>query len=729
MNKVLMFCLLMLSSAGFAQNLSNDFPWFDGSKSFDERIDLLLQEMTLEEKSSQLLNASPAIERLGIFQYNWWSEALHGVARSGRATVFPQAIGLAATFDPDLEYRIGDAISDEARAINNDLVASGKPYIQYMGLSFWSPNVNIFRDPRWGRGQETFGEDPFLSGSMGAAFIKGMQGDDPKYLKTAACAKHFAVHSGPEADRHHFDAVVSDKDLYETYLPAFKMCVDAGVEAVMCAYNRTNHLPCCGSNPLLVDILRNQWGFNGHIVSDCGAIANFHRTHHVTETAEQSAAMAIKSGVDINCGSTYHALVKAVNDGLISEIDINNRLREVLRTRFELGLFDPPADNPYTKIPVSVINSQENRALAREAALKSVVLLQNKNNTLPLKKDLNFVYIGGPFAGDIHSLIGNYHGLSDNMVTLVEGVVSKTSPSTRVGYRAGTLAATENKNPIDWYSGQAGEADVTIVGMGLTMLIEGEEGEAIASEFKGDNLSMKLPEAQMKYLRKIVQRKGNKKLVVVLFAGSPLDLTEISNLADAIVYAWYPGEEGGNAVADIIFGDASPSGKLPITFPKSLDQLPPYDDYNMENRTYKYMKAEPMYPFGYGLTYGDIELGELAVEKTGKGKSKQLTISVPVQNNGKVRTDEVIQLYITLPDAKAKVPQADLKAFQRITLDPESKQYLSFRLTPGEISYINDKGETVNYKGKVKIMVGNASPGERSAELGASVREVVVDYK
>lgn len=727
MKKVLIIFLIATGSISFAQS-NIDFPWFDGSKTFEERIDLLMQEMTLEEKASQLLNSSPAIDRLGIFGYNWWSEALHGVARSGKATVFPQAIGLAATFDTDLECSIGNAISDEARAINNDLIASGRSYIQYMGLSFWSPNVNIFRDPRWGRGQETFGEDPFLSGSMGAAFIKGMQGNDPKYLKTAACAKHFAVHSGPEADRHHFNAVVSDKDLYETYLPAFKMCVDADVEAVMCAYNRTNDIPCCGSNPLLVDILRKKWQFEGHIVSDCGAIRNFHRTHNVTETPEQSVAMAIKSGTDINCGSTYNALVSAVNKGLLTEKDIDDRLKEVLKTRFELGLFDPPSDNPYSDIPVTVINSDDHRAIAREAAQKSVVLLQNKNNALPLRKDLDFVYIGGPFAGDIHSLIGNYHGLSPDMVTLLEGVVSKVSPSTRVNFRAGTMAADKNKNPIDWFSGNASHADATIVGMGLTMLIEGEEGEAIASEYKGDNLSMQLPEAQLAYLRKIASKKGDKKLIVVMFAGCPVDLREISGLADAILYAWYPGEQGGNALADIIFGDVSPSGKLPITFPKSLDQLPPYDDYSMTNRTYKYMKDEPMYPFGFGISYANIAFGGLKINEKGRGKSKTLEVAVPISNKSVFNANEVVQLYLSLIDAEERVPQKELKAFKRINLPAGSTMDLTFMVTPDMVYYINEEGRKVKYKGAFMISVGNASPGTRSIELGAQVKSVITSF-
>lgn len=723
-----LWVVCLVASAAVAQ----DRVWFDDNRPFKERIDALIAEMTLEEKASQLLNDSPAIERLGIQGYNWWSEALHGVARSGKATVFPQAIGMASTFDTNLLFRIGNAISDEARAINNDLVARDGTYIQYMGLSFWSPNVNIFRDPRWGRGQETYGEDPFLSGSLGAAFIKGMQGNDPRYLKTAACAKHFSVHSGPEALRHEFNAVVSNKDLYETYLPAFKKCVDAGVEAIMGAYNRVNNYPACGSKTLLIDILRGKWGFQGHIVSDCGAIKNFYQTHKVTRSPEESAAMALKAGVDINCGKIYRYLVKAEADGLITEDDLEERLEKVLMTRFRLGLFDSAENNPYRRIPVSRINCDEHRELAYQAAAKSIVLLQNRNNVLPLKKDLPFVYIGGPFTADIRSLYGNYNGLSDDMVTLLEGIVSKTSPSTRMQYRPGSLVADPNKNPMDWFSGQAKNADATIVGLGLTILLEGEEGEAIASTDKGDNLSMQLPENQMEYLRKVSRKakQGGKPLIAVIFSGCPLDLTEICELADAVVYAWYPGEEGGQALADIIFGDVSPSGKLPITFPRSKEDLPPYKDYSMQGRTYKYMTKDPLYPFGFGLSYASFELGAATLSQSELEDGQTVEVSVEVANKSDMKADDVLQLYVSLLDVdEIEVPQFELKTFKRISLDGGAAEEVTFTLRPEMFYYINQDGDKVPYTGSAAIFVGNASPGNRSLELGASVQGCELNIK
>ncbi|MGC6430943.1 MAG: glycoside hydrolase family 3 C-terminal domain-containing protein [Jejuia sp.] len=724
--RYLIFSLIcFLFNTSYAQE---NQPWFDTSKPFEERIELLIQGMSVKEKISQLLNQSPEIKRLNISEYNWWNEALHGVARSGKATVFPQTIGMAASFDADMMFKVGTAISDEARAINNHLQSRDGKFIQYMGLSFWSPNVNIFRDPRWGRGQETYGEDPLLSGSLGAQFIKGMQGDHPKYLKTAACAKHYAVHSGPEALRHEFNAVVDNKDLYETYLPAFELCVDAGVEAVMCAYNRTNDKACCGSDELLMNILRGDWKFDGHIVSDCGALNNFHKFHNVTKTKEESAALALLNGVDINCGGTYWSLMSALDKGLITEVDIDKRLRKVLSTRFRLGFFDDGKDNPYTKIPTSVINNDIHRNLAKEAAHKSLVLLQNRNNVLPLKKDLPFVYIGGPLAADVRSLIGNYHGLSPDMTTLVEGVIRKTSPSTRLQYRSGTSLAMDNKNPIDWYSGQAKKADATIVGVGFSVLLEGEEGEAIASDTMGDNLTMQLPENQMNYLRKIGET--DKSLIVVVFAGCPIDLSEIKEFADAIIYAWYPGEEGGNALADVIFGDVSPSGKLPITFPKSVEQLPPYEDYNMDGRTYKYMK-DPLYPFGFGLSYADISLSDVAVSKTKLKHSKNdnTSILIQVKNESNFEAEEVIQLYVSLRNEALDVPLNDLKEFKRIKLPAKGSTTVNFTLNADQLYYFDKDGKKHPFKGNVEISLGNASPGQRSLDLGAQIKEVLLEVK
>jgi beta-glucosidase len=443
----------------------------------------------------------------------------------------------------------------------------------YQGLTFWSPNVNIFRDPRWGRGQETFGEDPFLSGTMGASYVKGLQGSNPKYLKTAACAKHFAVHSGPEALRHEFNAISSLKDLRETYLPAFKKCVDAGVEAVMCAYNRTNNEACCGSNLLLQEILLNEWNFQGHVVSDCGALDNFHKKHAITANSAESAALALKRGVDINCGETYtRSLKEAYDRKLITMEDLDARLKRTLKTRFMLGMFDDANENPYRAIGPEVINDDAKKKLALESAHKSIVLLKN-DNALPLDPNSRILFMTGPLAADNLSLVGNYNGVNSDMRTIVEGIAGKVSPSTAMEFRQGALLTSENRNDMDWVSGHAKEADATIVTMGLTLLLEGEEGESIASPNRGDNLDMQLPESQLVLLRKINKkaREAGKKVITVICAGMPLDLREVSELSDAVLYAWYPGERGGDAVADVIFGNVSPSAKLPITFPKSVD--------------------------------------------------------------------------------------------------------------------------------------------------------------
>lgn len=715
--------LFVMSLIVFNATAQDDRAWLNFNLPIEERVDLLLSEMTTEEKASQMLFNSKAIPRLGIEYYNWWNEALHGVARSAKATVFPQTIGLAATFDDDLVYKIASAISDEARAINNERNRLNKTSHIYMGLSFWSPNVNIFRDPRWGRGQETYGEDPLLSGKMGAAFVRGMQGNHPKYLKTAACAKHFAVHSGPEGERHGFNAIASPKDLYETYLPAFKYCVDAGVEAVMGAYNRTNHEPCCGSKALLKDILRDEWNFQGHILSDCWALVDFHQGHHFTNSEVESATLALKSGINLNCGVAYNSLMKALDQGLITEDEINEAFRPLLKTRFKLGMFDPANSNPYHAINIDVINNAKHVTLAREAAQKGIVLLQNKNNVLPLKKDLEFIYMLGPLGADALSLMGNYNGQTSNYVTVVEGIVDKVSPITRVEYRSGSDLKLENKNPIDWHSEIVKESSATIAVVGLTVLLEGEEGEAIISELTGDNPTMQLPDTQLQLIRSLSKKAKNnhKPLIVVVCAGMPIDLSEIKDLADAIIYAWYPGEQGGNAVADILFGDVSPSGKLPITFPESTDQLPPFNDYNMTGRTYKYMTKKPLYPFGFGLSYSKFSFANLKLSNNQPKPQDNLRADFMVTNTGDREADEVIQLYISLKNTKEQVPLSEMKDFKRIHLKPGESRSLSFEITPSMFNYINAEGKSVRHKGNVEIIVSNASPGSRSKELGTEI--------
>jgi beta-glucosidase len=689
--------------------------YLDPSQPVEVRARDLVSKMTLDEKVFQLMNESPAIERLGVPAYDWWNECLHGVARSGVATVFPQAIGLGATFDPDLVHRMGNAISDEARAMYNAFMENGY-HLRFGGLTFWTPNINIFRDPRWGRGQETYGEDPYLTSLLGVELVKGLQGNDPKYLKVAACAKHFAVHSGPERLRHEFNAKPTDKDLYETYLPAFKALVDAKVEAVMCAYNRTNDQPCCSNNYLLTDVLRNKWGFKGHVVSDCGSIADFYEGHKVTTNVEGASAMALQHGVNLNCGVEYAALVDAVKKGVVDEKLIDNTLVTLLQTRFRLGMFDPKGKCPYDNIRADVINSAEHRQLAREAALKSMVLLKN-NGVLPLKNNLPRYYVTGPNATSIEVLLGNYYGVNNNLVTILEGLASKVRPGSQLQYKPGCLLDRDNINPIDWTTSEVKASDATIVVLGLSGYLEGEEGESLASSHFGDRLDYNLPRNQIDFLRKLRQN-TTKPIIVVVTGGSPMNLAEVHELADAVLLAWYPGEEGGNAVADILFGDASPSGKLPVTFPRSFDQLPAYDDYNMKGRTYRYMTAEPLYPFGFGLSYAHFEYSNLQISSAKVKKGTPVSVEVTVTNTGKYAGDEIVQLYIT--KAGDNNPLYSLKSVQRITLKPGASTNVKFQLTPEALSVVDEKGEVVLSAGDFIISVGGCLPGKRSEELGMS---------
>ncbi|MBP7053543.1 MAG: glycoside hydrolase family 3 C-terminal domain-containing protein [Phycisphaerae bacterium] len=692
-------------------------PFMDPGLSIDERVTDLIGRMTLAEKVSQMTYDSSAIERLGVPAYNWWNECLHGVARAGRATVFPQAIGMAATFDEDLILQVSNAISDEARAMYQASTEKDRR-LRYGGLTFWTPNVNIFRDPRWGRGQETYGEDPYLTSVIGSAFVEGLQGNDPRYLKVAACAKHYAVHSGPEALRHEFDARASLKDMYETYLPAFKALVDVKVEAVMCAYNRTNGEPCCGSKTLLHKILREQWGFEGHILSDCWALVDFYQGHKVVGTPAEAAAMAANSGVSLDCGNTFPHLVDAVKQGLVTEEIIDRRLAILLRTRFKLGMFDPPEMNPYTKIPTSVIRSKAHQQLAKRAAVESIVMLKNANGVLPLRKDMKRLYVTGPCAAHVEVLLGNYFGISDDLVTILEGITSKLEPGTFAGYTQGFLLDRENVNPIDWTSSDAKEADAMIVVMGNSPQLEGEEGAAIASPHKGDREDIGLPPNQVKFLRNL--RQGNTKpIVVVLTGGSPVAIPEVHKLADAILYVWYPGEQGGVAVGDVIFGDASPAGRLPLTFPKSTDQLPPYEDYSMVGRTYRYMTAEPLYPFGFGLSYSRFEYSNLKLDSSQLRAGDAVHATVTVKNVGDVAGDEVVQLYLTDVEASVRTPVCALKGFHRLRLKPGQHETVAFTITPEMMSLVDENGDSRVEPGQFKVTVGGCSPGQRGMDLGA----------
>ena len=679
-------------------------------------IKSLIDSMTVEEKISQLLHQSPAVERLGIPEYNWWNEALHGVARAGTATVFPQAIGLAASFDRDMVKSVASAISDEARAKYNQSVKSGLR-LKYHGLTFWSPNVNIFRDPRWGRGQETFGEDPYLSGELGLEFVRGLQGDDRENLKTAACAKHFAVHSGPEALRHAFDARVSLKDLYETYLPAFRKLVRGGVEAVMGAYNRTLGEACCASDLLMNKILRGEWEFSGHYVSDCWAIRDFHEHHGLTETPEESAALALSRGCDLNCGCVYEHLLKAVNRELVPLAKIDESLTRLYRTRARLGILREDDSSDYDDFGPELIRSPGNLALARRAAEESIVLLKNDNNLLPIKKKKQRILLIGPSAANLHTLLGNYHGLSPHLVSILEGVTGKLAdnPHISMDYHPGCLMYSENRN-TGWTIGMAEQADLVIAVFGLDSAIEGEEGDAIASDDKGDRTSIELPPWQLDYLRALRER--GTPLVLVMTGGSPVIIPE--DIADSILFVWYPGERGGEAVADVLFGDVNPSGKLPVTFPLSTEQLPPYRDYSMRGRTYRFMKKEPLFPFGFGLSYTRFRLSDLKLSKTTIGRNDFLELDVTVHNEGDRDGAEVVQIYLSRLEKSVHDYQCTLAGFDRVFVKSGESRRVTIRLESEQFETVNSLGESELHTGAFELIAGDSSPLATSRAKGAA---------
>jgi beta-glucosidase len=699
-------------------NAQQECNYRDLDISMDERIDCLVDQMTLQEKVDQLLADAPAIDRLDVPKYNWWNECLHGVARAGKATVFPQAIGMAATWDTDLMQRIGEAVSTEARAKYNVFSKHGYRG-QYQGLTFWSPNVNIFRDPRWGRGQETYGEDPFLTARLGVSYVKGLHGDHPKYLKTAAMGKHFAVHNGPEALRHEFNAQVSMKDLWETYLPAFEALVkEAKVEGIMGAYNMTNGEPCCAHPYLMEEILRNQWGFDGYYVSDCGGIRDFYNGHNIVETPEEAAALALNAGCNLNCGDTYSSLLNAIDQGLTSEAEVDKNLKQLFKTRFRLGLFEPEGVVPFDTIGTDVIRSKEHVELSLEAARKSIVLLKNDSDVLPLAKDISSLYVTGPTAAHIQALLANYYGLSEDMKTILEGIVGKVSPQTSVQYSQGALLDEPNRNPIDWFSGEAGNAEVTVACLGISQLIEGEEGEAIASRHKGDRERIRLPQNQIDFLKKI--RANAKKLVVVITSGSAVSIPEVYDMADALLYVWYPGEQGGTAVGDVIFGDAVPSGRLPVTVVKSIDDLPPYEDYAMKGRTYRYLDVAPQFPFGFGLSYTTFSYNNLTVANDKIKKGEPTELSLTIKNEGDYDADEVVQYYLTYEDASYDVPKKSLVAFERIHLPAGEAKEIKLTLTSDMMKSVNENGEKVLGTGKYSIYVGGSSYSGVNSQLGAA---------
>jgi beta-glucosidase len=851
-----LWIILVVTSWATAQESQSDAraPYLNPALPIERRVDDLVSRMTLEEKVSQMMNTAPAIPRLGISEYDWWNEALHGVAFSGVATVFPQAIGLGATFDPQLINRVASVISEEARAKYNEAQRRGNR-ARFFGLTFWSPNINIFRDPRWGRGQETYGEDPYLTGRLGVAFVKGLQGDDPRYLKVVATPKHYAVHSGPEPERHRFDAKADERDLRETYLPAFRAAItEAKAASIMCAYNRMNGEPACANTHLLVDFLRGEWGFDGYVVSDCGAITDIYQRHQFMKTPEEASALAVKRGTDLECGDTYRSLVAAVKQGQISEAEIDRAVKRLFEARFRLGMFDPPEIVPYSKIPFSANDSIEHRRLALDAARESIVLLKNENNTLPLSKNIKTLAVIGPNADNMQVMLGNYNGQPSRATTPLAGIRQHVSPQTKVLYAPGTTLTDvavvpvpssalrgpdgehglraeffANKNlegspvlrrvdeavnfdwgmsapapgiPADDFSArwtgkivpttsgkyrlgaiaddgvriyldgkliaedwtehapttvtgevtleagksydlkmeyyeskigavaklvwqplvaQAGspyteavnlakQADAVVLVLGLSSQLEGEEMTVHEPGFLGgDRTDINLPARQQALLEAVAAT--GKPVVLVLMSGSALAVNWADAHVPAIVQAWYPGEEGGAALADVLFGDYNPAGRLPVTFYKSVDQLPPFENYAMEGRTYRYFKGQPLYPFGHGLSYTRFKYSGLTISSPRVSPTETVTVSATVENAGRVEGDEVVQLYVTDVKASVPVPARSLAAIERVHLKPGEQRVVSFALDPRQLAVITDDGHAVVEPGEFKVSFGGKQPG------------------
>ncbi len=694
------------------------------------RAEELVGKMTLEERAGQLRYEAPAIPRLGVPAYNWWGESLHGVARAGMATVFPQAIGMAAAFDDELLEKAAACIAVEGRAKYNAYSAHGDRDI-YKGLTFWAPNVNIFRDPRWGRGHETYGEDPYLTASLGKAYVRGLQGDG-ETMKAAACAKHFAVHSGPEELRHEFNAEASAKDMEETYLPAFEALVkEAQVEAVMGAYNRVNGEPCCGSNTLIREILRGKWGFAGHVVSDCWAIRDFHEKHMVTSTPEESAAMALNAGCDLNCGHTYLHVLAAYEQGLVSEETITQAAVRLFTTRFLLGLFD---QSEYDSIPYEVVECEEHIAVADRIAKESVVLLKN-DGILPLALEkCKTIGVIGPNADSRRALVGNYHGTSSEYVTIAEGIRRYTEGKARVLCSEGCSLFEDKTEALAMRGDRLKEAqivaehsDVVVLCLGLDETLEGEEGDTGNSYASGDKLSLLLPEPQRELMQVIADTK--KPVVFCLMAGSAIDLSFPAEHFGAVLQLWYPGARGGKSVAEILFGETSPSGKLPVTFYQSLEELPPFTDYSMEGRTYRYMEGKAQYPFGFGLTYGDVSVTEAKVTEVSEERDDlglpQVRVKVTAENRGARDTDEVLQIYVKNRDSGLAVKNPALCAFKRVHLKSGQRLETELTIAGRAFSVVDQQGRRLAEGSHFTLYAGTQQPDARSRELtGLSPVEV-----
>lgn len=687
---------------------------------YRQRARELVSQMTLKEKVSQMLSWAPAIPRLGIPAYNWWNEGIHGVGRAGTATVFPQAIGMAASFDEELLGRVGRAVGVEARGKYN-MCRSYEDRDIFKGLTIWAPNINIFRDPRWGRGHETYGEDPYLTSRLGVGFVEGMQGDDPDYLLAAACAKHFAVHSGPEDQRHFFNAEVSKQDLWETYLPAFRALVkEAGVESVMGAYNRTNGEPCCGSKTLLVDILRGKWDFQGHVTSDCWAIKDFHEGHMVTEGPVESVALAVNSGCDLNCGNLYAYLEQAVAEGKVKEETLDKSLVRLFTTRMRLGMFDPEEKVPYNKIGYDVVDSREMQALNREVAEKILVLLKNENHTLPLDKSkLRRVAVVGPNADNRKALVGNYEGTASRYFTVLDGIQEYLGDDVQVRYSAGCHLYADNihglaisNELISEVRGVCAESDVVICCLGLDAGLEGEEGDQGNQFASGDKPTLKLPGHQESVLQACIE--SGKPVVVVVLGGSALALGTADEGAAAVLQAWYPGAQGGRAVARALFGEVNPQGKLPVTFYRSDDDLPEFTDYGMKGRTYRYMETEALYPFGYGLSYTHFTFRDAQVSAPQAG-ADGVDVSVTVVNDGDRTGRETVEVYVKAE--RPGTPNAQLKALGKVELAPGEEKRVTLHLPLCALALCDEEGVSQVLPGDYTLWVGGSQPDSRSIQL------------
>ena len=695
---------------------SGDAPlYLDTSYSFERRAKDLVSRMTLAEKIGQMLHDAPAIPRLGVPAYNWWNECLHGVGRAGIATVFPQAIGLAATWNVDLLHHVAVVISDEARAKHHEAVRRGERG-HYQGLTFWSPNINLFRDPRWGRGQETYGEDPHLTGRMGVSFIKGLQGKHPKYLKLVASPKHFAVHSGPEGERHRFDARVNAKDLHESYLPHFRECViEAEAASMMGAYNRVNGQACCASPFLLGDILRKEWGFQGYVVSDCGAVGDIHQHHQVVDTPEEAAALAVKNGCDLNCGNTYSALQVAVDRGLIQEADLDKALIRLFLARMRLGLFDPPEDVPYTQIPFEVNDCPTHRELSLQTATESLVLLKNEDDRLPLSPYLKRIAVIGPASDNLDVLLGNYNGTPSESVTGLQGLINRAGEETEIVHVQGCdLTGTDTSGILEAVEA-AKEAQVVIAFLGLSPRIEGEEGDAAESDFAGDRRHLRLPGVQSELLSQVT--KTGTPVVLVLTGGSVIALEKEEPWVKAILMAWYPGQEGGNAIGDVLFGNASPGGRLPLTFVRSVEQLPAFENYAMKGRTYRFMTEEPLYPFGFGLSYAQFSYEPLILSSEELQAGEPLHLTVSLRNVSPRDGDEVVQVYLSPAKEKPGAPLRQLVGFRRVHLRAGERVILSFTVQPRQMAKVDDEGCLLLDPGEFEIHAGGSQPDPRSVHL------------